>query len=184
MPRAVKTGRHLEYQRVMDVTPAVRNPKDHNLPLIRGLIEQFGFTQPLLVDERTGRLVAGHGRLLVLDAMEKEQAAPPDGIRADESGIWLVPVTRGWSSRSDREAEAYLLADNRSSEVGGWVPPELSMILAEQDEELRRLIGWSDADTERLVASLAPPAAPEGFPEFDDMIETKHECPKCGYAWS
>jgi len=30
----------------------------------------------------------------------------------------------------------------------------------------------------------AAPPSPDEFPEMDEDIDTKHECPKCGYEWS
>lgn len=163
------------YERVQDVMPAARNPKGHELGRLRKLIERFGFTQPLLHDERTGRLVAGHGRLTVLAQMEGKGGEPPDGIQVNDAGEWLVPVIHGWQSRSDTEAEAYLLADNRASELGGWVEGELAIVLQDldvADTELRELVGWTDSQFQQLVDGLDDPLPSEGDAPLDDLPET------------
>src|SRR5204863_1680157 len=92
-------------------------------------ILRFGFGDPVVLDERTTRLLAGHGRL---DALRQIRATSPRGVpggiatleRTFESGDpileWRVPVVRGFASKSDAEAEAFLIAVNRNVERGGW----------------------------------------------------------------
>lgn len=126
-----------------------RNPKQHKHDAIAGSVEQFGFIQPLLVDERVGRLVAGHGRLETLQQMRVAGKPPPARIRVRESdGEWLVPVLRGISFKDDAQAEAYLLADNRLSEIGGWDDAELGRMLTDTSNAGvdAATIGWSDAE--------------------------------------
>ncbi|MDE1904866.1 MAG: hypothetical protein KGH75_00260 [Rhodospirillales bacterium] len=101
------------------LVPALRNPKRHELEQLRASYRRFGFTNPPILDERTGRLVAGHGRLQLLQIEQREGAEPPEGIEV-EGDVWKVPVVRGWASANDAEAEAYLIADNRQAELGGW----------------------------------------------------------------
>jgi hypothetical protein len=101
------------------LTPAQRNPKKHALPALRDSIGRFGYVEPIVLDERTGRLVAGHGRAKALSLMKAKGGKPPAGV-AEKDGEWLVPVLRGWASRSDQEAEAYLLASNQLTVAGGW----------------------------------------------------------------
>lgn len=47
---------------------------------------------------------------------------PPEGVilKAKVKPIAAIPVLTGWSSRSDTEAEAALIALNRTTELGGW----------------------------------------------------------------
>lgn len=40
-----------------------KNPKTHALEIITASIERFGFADAVVVDERTGQLVSGHGRV-------------------------------------------------------------------------------------------------------------------------
>ena len=113
-----KLPRWIDYQPISDVKGAERNPKQHS-PELGSAIDRFGFADGVILDERTGRLVAGHGRLERLKLMQEEGQDAPDGIRVLK-GKWLLPVQRGWSSRSDKEAEAFLVAHNRLTEAGGW----------------------------------------------------------------
>lgn len=111
-----------------DIRPSPGNAKSHDLDLIIASLRRFGFADPLVVDQRTGELLAGHGRaeaLRVLRALAAsdevdpetgEAYRPPDGIGDD----WRVPVYVGWSSSDDAEAEAARIALNRTTEAGGW----------------------------------------------------------------
>ena len=52
--------------------------------------------------------------------MAGESKSPPEDVKIGDDGVWLVPILRGWTSRSDADAEAYLVAANRLTERGGW----------------------------------------------------------------
>lgn len=140
---------------------APRNPKRHDLTNIRRSISRFGYATPALRDERTGRLVAGHGRTEALAAMYADGEAAPAGIQVtDDGSTWLVPVVQGWASRSDAEAEAYLLADNRLTELGDWDDPALAAMLAElaaSDASLVEDAGWDLGELDDLEAAADQP---------------------------
>ena len=112
MTEATEERRYLEHMDVDQIVPALRNPKKHELDELRRSFDRFGFTIPIMYDERTGRIVAGHGRCQLLQIDRAAGRAVPEGVR-EADGRWFVPVTRGWASESDTEAEAYLIADNR-----------------------------------------------------------------------
>ena len=112
-------GVRIEYMPLSALVKAPRNPKRHRLDAIGASVQRFGFVSPLILDEATGRLVAGHGRLDALAAAKAAGAPPPGRLRA-EAGEWLVPVVRGVAFRDPAEAEAYLLADNRLTMLGEW----------------------------------------------------------------
>lgn len=97
-----------------------RNPKKHDIPSIKDSLRRFGFVETPVKDERTGRLVAGHGRQEALSEMRAAGEDPPSNIQVRRDGEWLVPVLCGVSFRDDREAEAYIIASNRLVERGGW----------------------------------------------------------------
>ena len=124
--------RRIEYLHVDELVPAPKNPKTHATEQLRASMLRFQFTEPCLIDERTGRLVAGHGRV---EALREAQAAgldAPDGVQVDD-GRWLVPVVRGWASRNDEESAAYVIASNRLTEVGGWDVTLLADLLQRPD---------------------------------------------------
>lgn len=153
--------RRIELMPLEDIQGAARNPKDHDIGELSKSVGRFGFTEAPLLDERTGRLVAGHGRIETLKALQARPGSkPPEGVKVDANGSWLVPVLRGWASRSDRDAEAYLLASNRLTELGGWKEAELAELLEglAKDNALEG-VGWDANDVEKLVALASPEAA-------------------------
>ena len=141
----------------MSLKPASRNPKSHQVDTVLMSMGRFSYVSPMILDERTGRLVAGHGRLESLRKAKAEGKEPPDCIRV-KNGDWFVPVVRGVAFVDDREAEAYLLADNQTTILGGW-----------DDEELREII-------ERL--GEADELAGTGFEElFEEQFGVEQDAP-------
>ena len=127
----------IEYQDLDTLLRAERNPKQHDKASLRASMNRWGFTQPLAVDDRTGRIVEGHGRLDVLQELRQAGAAAP--IRVQVKGKkWLVPVVRGVSFASDAEAEAYLIAANQLTRAGGWNDNLLNQMMADLGEALER----------------------------------------------
>lgn len=147
------SSRRIEMIALDTLYAAPRNPKRHATEAMRGSIDRFGFVEPITVDERTGRLVSGHGRLDDLRARRDAGQEPPDGVEAQD-GYWWVPVVRGWTSRSDAEAAAYVVAANRIGELGGWDRPLLADQLADLDGDLLGT-GYDMADLEQLRSEVA-----------------------------
>lgn len=161
--------RRVEYMPIAAIEPAPRNPKLHAADAIAKSIDRYGLAELPLIDERTGRLVAGHGRLDDLIARRRDGEDPPAGVRLGDGGAgdWLVPVIRGWASTSDEDAEAYLVASNRLTVLGGWDDEGLADLLsdlAEQDEALLAVTGYSEDDLAAMLAeperTELPPAGP------------------------
>lgn len=180
-------ARRIVYRPLTDLVEDPRNPKGHDLALIDSSVGRFGFVEPTVLDGRTGQLIAGHGRTETLRLMERRGDAPPEGVRKAKDGSWLVPVVEGWSSRTDAEAAAALIALNRTSEVGGWVDDALLELLDGLDGADDLLgVGYGEAEIEALRGELAvvERSAPEEFPEFGSDIATQYSCPSCGYSWS
>ena len=95
----------VERRKVKDLVPYAKNARTHSeeqIEQIARAIEQWGWTVPCLVDEKGG-LITGHGRVLA----------------AKQLGLDEVPVVvaRGWSEAQKR---AYVIADNKLTENGGW----------------------------------------------------------------
>lgn len=161
--------RRLEYVPLDDLVPALRNAKGHDADAIGGPIGQFGFMDMPIIDERTGRLVGGHGRREDLLHRRSAGEGAPEGIVVDGDGRWLVPVVRGWASRSDTDADAAALALNRAGERGGWDQPMLDEILgdlARHDFDLALVAGWDSTALEAILAQDDP------VKELDDVPST------------
>lgn len=87
------------------LTPYNNNPRTHSKKQIRQIadsLKQFGWTNPILIDE-TGMILAGHGRL---------EAAKLLGMNE-------VP-TIALRDMSEAQKRAYIIADNRLAEKAGW----------------------------------------------------------------
>jgi hypothetical protein len=137
-----------------DLVAAPVNPKGHALDVLDRSYERFGFMEPIRVDERTGRVNSGHGRVEQLRARRDEGREPPEGVEVGDDGAWLVPVVRGWSSRDDAHAHAALIASNRITETGGWDDGPLLDQLREMDDELLAATGFDDSDLDDISARL------------------------------
>ena len=151
--------RHIVYMGLVGLAPAARNPKAHDLPTLVESLRRFGWTNPAVLDERTGRLVAGHGRREACIILREQGDPPPGGVFIDDDGDWLVPVLRGWSSRDDAEADAYIVADNRISEAGGWDTRELALLLEDvvtADAGLIEVLGYTADDLDAILRQIDP----------------------------
>jgi hypothetical protein len=151
--------RYIEYIPIDQVVPADVNPKDHTLPDITASMKRWGYTEPILLDERTGKLIAGHGRCEALQEIKAAGGTPPPGVEVNDGGEWLVPITRGWASKDDIEAKAYLIASNRLTEKGGWHQDPLAAMLAEIQASGHGLtgIGYDSTEAQDMLDALAGP---------------------------
>lgn len=138
-----------------ELLPALVNPKDHDNATTADSMDEFGFLQPMIRDDRTGRLLAGHGRFETLVALRERGEPPPENVDVDEQGRWVVPVNIGIASKDDAEAHAMALSLNRVGE-GLWKNEPLAGLLLSLEEE-RGLVGtgFDSADLERLLNELA-----------------------------
>lgn len=96
---------HVVYRDISELTPDSGNPRVHTPKQVRQIaasIKAFGFNVPLLVD-REGKVIAGHGRLLA----------------CRELG-WTEVPTLALEHLNEAQAKAFLLADNRLSELAEW----------------------------------------------------------------
>jgi len=145
----------IEYMALSELLRTERNPKKHDLPSLRASMLRWGFTQPLAIDERTGKLVEGHGRIEVLQEIQKAGGKPPLRVTA-KGKEWFAPVVRGLSFANDQEAEAYLIAANQLTTAGGWAAGLLGSMLAQlQGVTMRRAATFRWATLARSTASLS-----------------------------
>jgi ParB-like chromosome segregation protein Spo0J len=160
----------VEFVRLSEVVGADRNAKTHSLPEIKASIRRFGFVAPLVRNAATGKLVAGHGRTEALRQLQREKVARPARIEVGPDGEWLVPIIA--VPFADKAAEeAYLIADNRLSEIGGIDQTILTDILADlRDADALQGIGYSDKEVDALLKAAAKdaPTLAEGFSDEAD----------------
>ena len=158
--------RKIEMMPVEDLVPAERNPKAHDAEVLNGSLDRFGFIDPIVRDDRTGRLVSGHGRTEGILARMKRGDPPPEGVEVDAAGRWVVPVVTGWASANDDEAEAAGIALNRIGERGSWDEEALAGLLSnlENGPGLAGL-GYDQDDLDDLFARLQEDGGPEPSPD-------------------
>lgn len=145
----------LEYVALSEVLAWPGNPKAHDLADIRASVREFGFNDPVALDENTGRLVEGHGRTTALREMRDQGETPPANITTSETGEWLVPVIRGLRFRDEHQAAAYLLRHNRTAEAGGWNPADLAAFLQElEGTDAFDTTGFDKNDLAALLADV------------------------------
>ena len=162
-------ARRIEIWPVGRLVPYARNARTHSdaqVAQIAASIAEFGFNAPILVDSNDG-IVAGHGRLLA----------------ARKLGLSEVPVVV-LDHLSDTQRRAYIIADNKLSENAAWDEKILASELAELEHEGLdlKLVGFSDAELEALLASDADGPAPEdeeSIPEAPSQAITQP-----GDVWS
>jgi hypothetical protein len=149
--------------------PYERNPRTHSeaqVDQIAASMVEFGWTNPVLVDEQGG-VLAGHGRLLA----------------ARKLALAEVPVIR-FEHLSEAQKRAYLIADNQLALQAGWSEDLLAAELAWlRDESFDLdLIGFDATELERLLAIAD---GETGSDEAEDQVPEPPEQPvsKRGDLW-
>ena len=130
------------YTQLHQIVPNDKNPKEHDIEEIIRSFQRFGFTNPLIIDSNTNKLVAGHGRLQALKYLKAREQQAPDGIK-ENNNDWLVPTIKR-AFLNENEAMAYIIADNKLTEIGNWDNNKLSDMvneLLENDVNLTDGIG-------------------------------------------
>lgn len=134
----------IEHKRLEDLRVAVNNSRTHSaeqVAQIAASIKEFGFTNPILIDE-SDQIIAGHGRKL--GAMQLDMTEVP------------CVVLRGLSETQKR---AYLIADNQLPLNAGW---DLGVLKAEL-ESLQELdfnmdvLGFDPSFLDNLFQDAIPP---------------------------
>jgi len=135
----VPDGLEVKYYDPAKLIPYAGNARTHSedqVTMIAASIKEFGFTQPILIDDDMG-IVAGHGRV---------QAAQLLGLKQ-------VPTIR-LSGLTDAQRRAYVIADNQLATQAGWdkemLKAELGRLL-DDDFEIG-LLGFSDVELGAIMA--------------------------------
>ena len=152
------------------LTPYARNARTHSdeqVAQIAASIAEFGFVNPVLVDE-AGELIAGHGRVLAAKSLGLESAPV----------IVLAHLT-------DAQKIAFRIADNRIAENAGWDEALLTAEFAslrDLDFDLD-LTGFDAGEIERMLSGGDDDDA-EGLTD-EDAVPEPEETPitKLGDLW-
>jgi len=130
-----------------------RNPRIHSAKQLRQIaqsIRTFGFNVPVLVDGDLN-LIAGHGRVMAAQLLG-----------------WTAVPTISLGHLTEAQARAFMIADNRLSEISIWD----DRLLAEQLQELAALdldfslevTGFDMGEVDFRIETLTAPQATGGDP--------------------
>ena len=93
-----------------------RTHSDEQVLQIASSIKEFGFTNPVLLDEKDG-VIAGHGRIMAAKLLKMDE----------------VP-TITLSGLTEAQIKAYIIADNKLALNSGWDEEMLKVELSELEE--------------------------------------------------
>ena len=135
----------ITYRPIAALVPWTRNARSHSKKQVRQIaasIRQFGFTNPVLIDE-AGTILAGHGRVAAAKLL----------------GMTEVPCLR-IEHMSDNEKRAYVLADNKLALNAGWdedlLAAELgALVSADLDFDVG-LTGFSLPEIDGILETVEP----------------------------
>lgn len=171
----------IEEIRIDEISNHERNPKQHpdkQIRLLEESIKRFGWTNPVIL-AADNTILAGHARVKAAIA----------------AGNDTVPCIR--TKLTGAEADAYLIADNRLSDLAPYDRDILAELLSDLPKDLVDLTGFEPVqiesllngneiqEAERFVGSCSGPSSgiPDEEPEYDESIADGIEmvtCPHCG----
>lgn len=134
-------GYRIEWISPLLLRPYTYNARTHSeeqVAQIVGSIREFGWTNPILIDDEN-LVIAGHGRLLA----------------AEQLACTSVPCIR-LSALDDDQKRAYILADNKLAENAGWDSSMLRLELKDLEEvgfDIG-LIGFSADELDSIIRGI------------------------------
>ena len=133
------------YDKLVSVDELVPNPNNpnrhppHQIMMLAKIIKAQGFRRPIVVSNRSGFIIVGHGRYEA----------------AQYLGMPKVPVDyQDYATEAEEWAD--MLADNRIAEMAERDNDELKIVLDKLRKELPdiELTGYSEGDIERLFSEF------------------------------
>lgn len=144
----MKKDHEYKVVRVIDLIPYINNSRTHSdeqVSQVAASIKEFGFTNPVLIDEQHG-VIAGHGRIMA----------------AKKLGLAEIPCVQP-VGLTEAQKKAYVIADNQIALNAGWdidmlrreVESLMEMefdtgILGFEDEFLSELLDVRDDDDDEV----------------------------------
>ena len=167
------------YKKVQELIPYVNNSRTHSEEQVNQIcasINEFGFTNPLLIDEKDS-IIAGHGRLMASKKLGMEEVPC----------IVLEGLT-------EAQKKAYIIADNKMALNAGWDEELLKIELENLKEldfnldltgfnvdELDDILGKNEEEVE-IVEDEVPDVSEEPKAKLGDIYQLGKWviCKKCG----
>jgi DNA modification methylase len=140
-----------------------RTHSDAQVAQIAASIREFGFTNPVLVDDENN-LIAGHGRVMAARKLGMDE-------------VPAVIVT----GLDDRKRRALIIADNKLALNAGWDEEALRVELQDLAADYGELMGFAEDELEALLIEATPT---EGLTDEDEVPEVPDEpVTKLGDVW-
>jgi DNA modification methylase len=145
----------IELQKTAILLPYARNSRTHSdaqIQQIASSIKEFGFTNPILIDENN-QIIAGHGRLSAAHLLKIKE----------------VPCIR-LAHLTEAQKKAYVIADNKLALNAGWDDAMLALELKDLESENfdLSLTGFNEDELAKLLVE-----AVEGQTDPDDVPEVQ-----------
>lgn len=160
----------IEYVAIGDLKPWARNARTHSKKQVRQIaesIEAFGFTNPVLVDEKR-TILAGHGRVEAAKLL----------------GLGEVPCLR-LDHMSEDEKRAYVLADNNLALNAGWdedlLAAELGTLMSSDLDFDIGITGFSIPEIDGILEAVEPEEP--GDPDDDLLPKVSPRRVHSGDVW-
>jgi hypothetical protein len=149
----------IKYKKTADLVPYTNNSRLHDetqLGQLVASINEFGFTNPVLLDGANG-IIAGHGRVMAANVL----------------GLETVPTIE-LEHLTDEQKAAYVIADNKLAQNAKWDDEILRLelqSLSDVDYDLS-ILGFDEASLSRLL-DVAETA--DAFEEYNQAIEYENK---------
>jgi ParB-like chromosome segregation protein Spo0J len=157
----------IEHVEIESLIPYARNSRTHSdaqTAQIAASIKEFGFTNPVLIDQEGG-IIAGHGRVMAARKLKLAE----------------VPCIR-LGHLTDTQKRAYVIADNKLALNAGWDNEMLQVEFADLTELGFNLdlTGFSSEEINALKLPDFDPATEDEQGKLDELDPKWICCPKCG----
>ena len=162
---------HCKYDKLEPLNklkPHPANPNRHpegQIELLAKIIKEHGIRWPISISKKSDYIISGHGRLMAAQKLE----------------LKTYPVVYQ-DFKSESEELAVLVADNKIAELAEIDGSKMGDIIVELDQVNYPLEFTALSEQEIAYYVEGPTYKPDGE-SYDENIETKNQCPKCGYEW-
>lgn len=167
-------NKEIEHLLIDELIPYENNARTHDknqIEKLKNSLKEFGFINPVIIDENNMILV-GHGRIM----------------GAKELEIKTVPCIRIKYLTEDQK-KAYILADNKLSDMAGWDLDLLNEELESIELDMS-LFGFDDIDflieleDEEIIEDEVPEVSEEPKAKLGDIYQLGNHRLMCGDSTS
>ena len=151
----------INYRETGELIPYVNNSRTHSeqqVQQVASSIKEFGFTNPILIDEQDG-IIAGHGRLLAAQKLKLDEVPT----------ITLEGLT-------EAQRKAYVIADNKLAMNADWDYEALKLEMLDIGDDIDlSLLGFDDDELSAIIDGLEetkPELEEEDYKEVFNIIVT------------